>query len=104
LAYPVAIANAHLLVRQASDREILTELPVGEIAPAELALPVMIGADLIDKYSAVFAAMPSQVALPVAIDIEPPDHAGALDRVFPYAGVDCPALPGHILRHAHIYR
>jgi hypothetical protein len=64
----------------------------------------MIGVNLIDEDCPVFAAMPTQVALPVAIDIEPPDHAGAMDRVFPYAGVDCPALPGDILRHADIYR
>jgi hypothetical protein len=47
--------------------------------------------------------MTGQVALPVAIDIEPPNHPGAVDWVFPDAGEDCPALPGHILGHADIY-
>jgi hypothetical protein len=63
----------------------------------------MVGVDLIDEDGAVFTAMPGQVALPVAIDIEPPNHPRALDRVFPHAGVDGPALPGHILRHADIH-
>jgi hypothetical protein len=64
----------------------------------------MIGVDLIDEDGPVLAAMPGQVALPVALDIEPPNHPPAVDRIFPHAGVDCPALPGDILRHANIHR
>jgi hypothetical protein len=104
LAYPVAIANARLLVREPVDREILPELPAGEVISTELAFPVMIGVDLIDEYGPMFAAMSDQVALPVAIDIEPPNHPGPADCVFPHGGVDGPALPGHILRHADIHR
>ena len=37
-ANPVAIANAHLLVRQAVDGEILSELPVREIVSTKLAV------------------------------------------------------------------
>src|SRR5262245_21233589 len=103
-ADPVAVANAHLLVRQTIDSEILPELPVGEVVSTELALPIVIGVDLIDELGSVFAAMPDQVALPVAVDIEPPNHPGVADRVFPYAGVDGAALPAHILRHADVHR
>jgi hypothetical protein len=64
----------------------------------------MIGVDLIDEDGPVLAAMAGQVALPVAVDIEPANHPGAVDRVFPDAGEDCPALPSHILRQADIHR
>ena len=97
-ANPVAIANAHFLVRQAVDGEILPELPVREVVPTKLQLPVMIRIDLIDEDGPVFASMTGEVALPVAIDIEAPSQPGAKDRVLPHAGEDCPALPGHILR------
>ena len=103
-ANPVAIANAYLLVRQAVDGEILPELPVGEVVSTKLQLPIMIGVDLIDEDGPVFASMAGEVALPVAIDIEAPGQPGATDRVLPHAGEDCPALPGHILRHANIHR
>jgi hypothetical protein len=51
----------------------------------------------------MFAAMSGQVALPVAIDIEPPNHARPLHRVFPHSGIDGPALPNHIPRLADIH-
>jgi hypothetical protein len=57
------------LVRQAVDGEILAELPIGEAVSIELALPITIGVHLIDEDGPVFAAMPGQVALPVAIYI-----------------------------------
>jgi hypothetical protein len=66
-------------------------------------LPISMGVHLIDEDGPVFPAMPSQVALPVAIDIKPPNHARATDRVFPYTGVDRPALPSHIPWHAYIH-
>jgi hypothetical protein len=82
LAYPVAIANAHLLVRAPVDREILPELPVGKVISTELAFPAMIGVDLIDEDGPMFAAMCDQVALPVAIDVEPANHPGSRTAYF----------------------
>ena len=38
-ADPVAIADAHLLVGQAVDGEVLAELAIGEVVSTELALP-----------------------------------------------------------------
>ena len=55
----VAIANAHLLVGQAVDGEVLSELPVGEIVSTELPLPIVIGVRLIDEDRPVLAAVPS---------------------------------------------
>ena len=64
----------------------------------------MIGVDLVDEDGPLLAAVPGQVALPVAINIEPAHHAGTVDRLFPHTCVDGPASPGHILRHADIHR
>ena len=54
----VAIADAHVGIRQSIDREILSELPIDEVVSAELVLPVTIGLDLVDEDCAVLAAMP----------------------------------------------
>lgn len=42
LADLVLVANAHLVVRQPLDREVLTELPIVEVVPAEELLPVLV--------------------------------------------------------------
>jgi hypothetical protein len=55
---------------------------------AELALPIAIGVDLINENGPMLAAVPEQVSLPIAIDIEPADHTRALDWFFPNGGVD----------------
>jgi hypothetical protein len=44
---PVAIANAHLVVGEALDGEVLAELPKGEVASPEPILPIAIGGNLI---------------------------------------------------------
>jgi hypothetical protein len=64
----------------------------------------MIGVYLIDEDGPMLAAMSGKVALSVAIDIKPAHHLGATNGVLPHAGEDCPAFPGHILRHANIHR
>jgi hypothetical protein len=40
--------------------------------------------------------------LTVAIDVEPPRHAPALNRLLPNRGVDRPSLPGNIAGEPHI--
>jgi hypothetical protein len=39
-----------LLVRQAVDGEVLPELPIGEVVSTELALPIVIGVNLINDF------------------------------------------------------
>src|SRR5271156_3711437 len=75
---------------------------MSEVGSAELALPVAIGFDLIHENGAMFAAVPCQIALTVAIDIEPPRHAPALNRLLPNRGADRPSLPGNVAREPHI--
>ena len=103
-ADPVTVANAHLPIRQALDRKILPELSIAEVVAAELALPKAIGVHLINENGAVLAAVPEQVSLPIAIDVEPAYHARALNRCFPDGGVDGLALPWNVARQAHIDR
>src|SRR5262249_56439819 len=71
---------------------------VFEVSAAGLLLPVPVGLDLIHEHGAVLPAVPGQIALPVAIDVQPPHHSRALDGPLPYRGGDRPARPGNRLR------
>ena len=101
---PVAIADADLVIGQAVDGEILPELPIGEVASAEMAFPIAIGVDLIDEDGPVLAAVPRQISLAIAIDVEPPHRSPALNGRFPDGGVDGPSLPCDVPRQADVDR
>ena len=101
-ADPVTVSDTDLSVRQAIDGEVLPKLPINKIASPQMVLPIAIGIHLIDKYGPAFAAVAGQVTLSVAVYIEPAHHARAPDRRLPDAGVNRPALPGHVARQAHI--
>ena len=103
-ADPVAVADADLVVAQPLDGEVLAELPVDEVVSTELALPVAVGVELVDEDGALLAAVPAEVALAVAVDVEPADPARAGDRILEDAGEDGLPLPGHVLRHADVDR
>jgi len=47
---PVAIANAHRVVGEALDGEVLAELPKGEVATPELILPIAIGGNCVNYF------------------------------------------------------
>jgi hypothetical protein len=87
------IADAHFSIRQSLNGKILSELSVGKVVATESVLPIAIRFDLVDKDSPVFAAMPRQISLAVAIDVEPSCHALALNRRLPDGGVDGFPLP-----------
>jgi len=93
---PVAVADAHLIVGQAFDGEILAELAVSEVTTAELALPIVVGLDLIDHHRPVLTPVPRQIPLAVTVDVESPDHAPAGDRLLPYPGMDSPSAPRNV--------
>src|SRR3981081_1942983 len=63
-ADPVTVADADLQVRQAVDGEVLPELPIGEVVSTELALPIVIGVDLINENGPGLAAVPTQAPRP----------------------------------------
>jgi len=52
----------------------------------------------------MFSAVPSQITLPIAVDVQPPHRPGAFHRTLPYRGMHRAAAPGHILWQAHIHR
>ncbi len=103
-ADPVMIADAHLRVGQAVDREILAELAVNEVLAAKLSLPIIVGLNLINEDRAMLAAMAFEIALAIPVDVEPPRHATALHGRFPDAGVDSSALPRDVARETDIDR
>jgi hypothetical protein len=104
IADPVMIADAHFSVRQSLDCKILSELAIGKVVSTELVFPITIRLDLVDKDSPVLAAMPRQISLAVAIDVEPSCHPSALDRRLPDGGVNDFALPLDVARQTHIDR
>ena len=99
----VAVADAHFVVAQSLDGEVLAELPVDEVASSELALPVPIGVDLVDEHGALLAAVPGGIALTVAVEVEPAHPARTGDGILEHAGEDGPPLPGHVLRQADVH-
>ena len=103
-ADPITIADTHLLVGQAVDREVLAELSIDEVVATQLCLPIAIGIDLIDEDGPLLAAVAGQIPLPVAVDIEPAHHAPALDRCLPNAGVNGLASPDDFARQADVDR
>src|SRR3954452_15813975 len=101
-ADPVAVADADLVVAQPFDREVLADLSVDEVASPELVFPVPVGAELVDEDGALFAPMPAEIALAVAVDVELPRPARAGHGILEYPREDGLPLPGHVLRHADV--
>src|SRR5712671_1991142 len=101
---PIAIADAHLLVGQPFDGEILPELPIAEAASAKMALPIAIGLNLVDKDGPMRAAVPHQVPLAITVDVEPLHHPPALNGRLPNGGVDGLSLPRDIAWQTHVDR
>ncbi len=99
----IPVADAHLVVGQALDGEVLAELPKGEAAPAKLVLPVAVGSDLVDEHGPLLAAVAGQVALSVAVDVEAPHHPPPRDGRLPDGRVDGPAVPGDVAWEADIH-
>jgi len=101
---PIPVTDAHFVVGEAVDGKVLPELPVSEVASPEATLPIAIGVNLINKDRAMFAAMPDQITLTVAIDVEPPHHPPALNGRLPDGGVNSLSLPRDVARQTHIDR
>ena len=103
-ADPIPIADAHGIVGQSFDREVLAELSVDEVGPLQLLLPVAIRFDLIDEDRALLTAVAGQVALPVSLEIQPADAAAATHRILPDRGVHRATLPRDVARQSDVHR
>jgi hypothetical protein len=66
-AYLITIADAHSIVEQSFDREVLAELSGDKVAPLQLPLPIGIRFDLINEDGPLFTSVPGQVALTVSV-------------------------------------
>src|SRR5262249_2671677 len=78
---------------QAVDGEVLSELSKGEVSAMELLLPVVVGIELVDKHCSLLTSMTSHIPLRVAVDVQHPHHALALNRSLPNGGSDRLAAP-----------
>src|SRR6185437_6989168 len=86
---PVTVADAHGIVRQSLYREILTKLPEGrftQVRPFQLFPPVTIGFDLVDEDRPLLASMAGQIALTIALQVQPPGATAAGQRTLPASG------------------
>jgi hypothetical protein len=54
------------------------------------------GVDLVDEDCPLLAAVAQQVALAVAVDVQAPHHAAALDPFLPDRGPDRPSIPADL--------
>src|SRR6266478_1267364 len=97
------VADAHLVIGQTFDSEILPEFSKSEVASAKVVLPIAIGVDLIDEDGPMLAAVSGQIPLTIAVDIEPPHHPPALNRCLPNGSVNSLPLPRDVTRKTHVY-
>jgi hypothetical protein len=78
-------------------------LPERKILTAQLTFPVLVGIDLIHQNRSVLATMPDEIALAVTVDIQPPNQASVMERVFPRARVHGLSAPRNVTRKSNIY-
>src|SRR4051794_7233463 len=97
-----AVADAHAVVTQPLNGEVLAELPVDEVVACELAFPVAVRLDLVDEHRALLAAVASEVTLTVTLDVEPVHPARPRDGLLEDAREDGPPLPGDVLGHPDV--
>src|SRR5262245_34710133 len=103
-ADPISIADAHFIIGQSVNGEVLAELPVHEVGAFQLLLPIAVRFDLVDVNCALFPAVPGQVALTIAVDIQSANATAASHRILPDRSVHCAALPLDIPRKSDVYR
>src|SRR5712691_2261373 len=99
---PEAVADADLVIRQPLDGEVLAELPVGEIAPAQLLRPVAIRFDLINENRTLLPPVSAEISLPVAFDVQPLDAATTLHRFLPDGRAHGSSAPLDVSRQADV--
>src|SRR6185312_7480652 len=68
----------------------------------QVVAPVVVRLGLVAHDGALLSAMPREVTLAVAVDVETTRHHRPLDRRLPDTGVNSLAVPRHILWHADV--
>src|SRR5262249_47582845 len=100
----ITVADAHRIVGQSFDREVLAELAMDEVGPLQLFLPIAIRFDLVDEDGALLTPVPGQVALTVSVEIQPADPTAAPHRILPDRGVHSATLPLDVAWQSNVYR
>ena len=103
LADAVAVADAHLVVGQPVDGEVLAEDPPAQVGAVQVLTPVLVGLGLVDHDRALLAAVSAQVALPVAVEVQPARHHRSGNRLFPDAGVHRLPVPRDVAWQADVH-
>jgi hypothetical protein len=89
----ITIADAHGIVGQSFDREVLAELSTDEVRSVQLLLPIAVRFDLLHEDGALLTPVPGQVTLTVSVQIQPNDSTAARNRILPNPGVHSAPLP-----------
>ncbi len=89
----IAVADAHLVVVEPVDGEVLTELAEDEVVAVELLAPIAVRVELVHVHGALLAPVPGEIALAVAVDVQPSDQTRTLDCFLPDPREDRPPLP-----------
>ncbi len=100
----VTIADADLVIGKTIDGQVFAELTILKVMSLQLLLPVAIGVELIDHHGAVLSAVPCQISLSVAVEVQTPRHHPAGDRLLPDSRAHDFALPFDIARKTDIHR
>jgi hypothetical protein len=103
-ANPVPVSDTDLIIRKTFNSEILSELPVLEVVPAEDVLPISIGVELICHHGAVFTTMALEIPLAIAIQIQSPGKDTVGHGTFRDGGTNYLALPFDFARKADVDR
>ena len=88
----------------AFDREILAELPVDEVGPVQMCLPIAIRNHLIDKDGPLLTPVPGQVALTVSVYIQPAHSTAVMHRILPNPRAYGATLPLDVARKPDVHR
>src|SRR5262245_19612412 len=103
-ADPISITDTHRTVGQSFNGEVLAELPIDEVGPFQLLLPVPIRFQLVDVDRALLTSVARKIALAVSLQIQPADAAPAGYRILPDRSVDRATLPRDVAWEADVYR
>jgi hypothetical protein len=100
----ITVADAHRIVGQSFDREVLAELSVDEVSPLQLLLPIAIRFDLIHEDGSLLTTVPGQVPLTISLEIQPTDATPTTQEIFPDPGVYSAPLPRDVARKPDVHR
>jgi hypothetical protein len=103
LADAVAVADAHLVVGQPVHGEVLPEVPPAQIGAVQVLTPVLVGPGLVDHHRALLAAVPGEIALAVAVEVQPARHDRPVDGLLPDAGAHRLPVPRDVARQADVH-